>query len=208
VAAAADPGARGVDTPRRAPEGRGLRILLLGAPGAGKGTQSALLAERLGIPAVSTGDLLRGAVAAGNPLGRRVADVLAAGGLVEDGLMAELVGERLGRPDAQAGFLLDGYPRTAEQARALEGLLEGLDGGLDAVVYLRVPEETLVRRALGRGRQDDREEVVRERLRLYRENTEPLIGYYRERGLLREVDGARPMGEVTSQILSALAVRA
>lgn len=192
---------------RPAPEGRGLRVLLLGAPGAGKGTQAAFLAERLGIPAVSTGELLREAVAAGTPLGRRVADVLAAGKLVEDGLMAELVAERLGRPDAAPGFLLDGYPRTAEQAQALEGLLEDLDGGLDAVIYLRVPEETLVQRTLGRGRQDDREEVVQERLRLYRENTEPLIEYYRHRGLLREVDGTRPMGEVTSRILSALGGR-
>jgi adenylate kinase len=197
-----------VAEPRRAPEGRGLRVLLLGAPGAGKGTQAALLAERLGSPAISTGEMLREAVAAGTPLGRRVADVMAAGKLVEDGLMAEVVGERLARPDAAQGFLLDGYPRTPEQARTLDGLLPGPDAGLDAVVYLRVPEEVLVRRALGRGRQDDRAEVVRERLRLYHENTEPLIGYYRERGLLREVDGARPMGEVTSQILSALAARA
>ncbi len=194
--------------PRRAADGGGLRVVLLGAPGAGKGTQSALLAERLGVPAVSTGDLLREAVAAGTALGKRVADVLAAGKLVEDGLMAEVVGKRLARPDAARGFLLDGYPRTEEQARTLRRLLDGLDGELDAVVYLRVPEETLVRRALGRGRQDDREEVVRERLRLYHENTEPLIGYYRERGLLREVDGARPMGEVTSQILSALGAAA
>jgi adenylate kinase len=182
----------------------GPRVVLLGAPGSGKGTQAALLSRRLGVPAISTGELLREAVAAKNALGERVASVLSSGQLVADDLMAEMVKERLGRDDARAGFLLDGYPRTPAQADTLDRVLADCGAALDAVVLLRVPQSTLLRRALGRGRADDNEEVIRERLRLFVEKTMPLMGYYGDRGLMREVDGDRPVDEVTSQLLAAL----
>jgi adenylate kinase len=179
--------------------------VLLGPPGSGKGTQAALMARRLGVPAISTGEMLRQAVAAGTPLGERVREVLAAGALVDDELMAELVRERLAQPDAARGFILDGYPRTPSQAETLERLLGNGVGGPDAAVLLTVPEDVLVERVAGRGREDDREGVARERLRLFREITAPLIRYYGERRLLHEVDGHQPIEAVTSQILAALA---
>lgn len=189
-----------------AENGSGPRLVLLGPPGAGKGTQAQLLSARLGVPAISTGDMLREAVAAGSELGRRVEGVMASGALVDDALMAEVVRDRLARPDASRGYLLDGYPRTLPQAETLAGILRGSGRDLDAVVMVDVPEEELVRRARLRQRADDREEVVRERLRVYREKTEPLIGYYRERGLLREIDGNRSIDEVTSSLFAALGV--
>jgi adenylate kinase len=125
---------------------------------------------------------------------------------VDDELMAEVVRERLGKPDARSGYLLDGYPRTLPQARTLEGILADAGEGLDAVVMVDVPEEELVRRTLLRGRADDSEAVIRERQRVYREKTAPLIGYYRERGLLREIDGDRPVDDVTASLFAALGV--
>lgn len=180
------------------------RIVLLGPPGAGKGTQAELLADRLGVPAISTGDMLRQAVSSGTELGRKVQGIMASGALVDDATMADVVKDRLGRADARQGFLLDGYPRTLPQAHTLEGILTGVGQELDAVVLVEVPEEELVRRAVARGRGDDKEEIVRERLRVYREKTEPLIGYYRERGLLYPIDGNLPIEKVTSQMLIAL----
>jgi adenylate kinase len=180
------------------------RIVLLGPPGAGKGTQAALLAGQLGVPAISTGDMLRLAVASGSELGGQVKGIMDAGGLVDDGTMASVVRARLAMEDARPGFLLDGYPRTLPQAETLEGILRDARQELDAVLLIEVPGEELVRRALLRGREDDREEVVRERLRVYREKTEPLIGYYRERGLLYPIDGNLPIDKVTSQMLIAL----
>ena len=185
---------------------RGARIVLLGPPGAGKGTQAQLLAERVGVPAISTGEMLRAAVAAGSELGRRVDGVMASGGLVDDALMAEVVRGRLAEPDTAQGYLLDGYPRTLPQAETLAGILKEAGQALDAVLLIDVPEDELVRRALLRGRGDDTEEVIRERQRVYREKTEPLIGYYRERGLLREIDGDCPVEEVTSRMYAALGV--
>lgn len=184
----------------------GARIVLLGPPGAGKGTQAQLLAARVGVPAISTGDMLRAAKAAGSELGRRVSGVMDAGGLVDDALMAEVVRERLAEPDTARGYLLDGYPRTLPQAETLSGILQDAGQALDAVLLIAVPEEELVRRALLRKREDDTEEVIRERQRVYREKTEPLIGYYRERGLLREIDGNRPVEEVTSRMYAVLGV--
>jgi adenylate kinase len=189
-------------------DGTGIRAVLLGAPGSGKGTQAELLAGAVGVPAISTGDMLRSAVASGSPLGLLVRDVLASGGLVEDSLMAALVRERLAAEDAARGFILDGYPRTRAQADTLAGLLRERESALDAVVLLEVSEDALVRRLLGRGREDDREDVVRERLRLYHEKTEPVVSFYRERGLLRRVDGDLPIAEVTGRLLSVLAVSA
>ena len=185
---------------------RPLKVVLLGPPGAGKGTQAQLLSARLGVPAISTGDMLREAVAAGSDLGRRVEGIMAAGKLVDDELMAEVVRDRLAKPDARRGYLLDGYPRTLPQAKTLEGILQESGQQLDAVVMVDVPVDELVRRSLLRGRADDTEEVIRERQRVYREKTEPLIGYYRERGLLREIDGHRPVDEVTAHMFAALGV--
>lgn len=184
------------------------RIVLLGPPGAGKGTQASMLAGQLGVPAISTGEMLREAVNSGTGLGQKVQGIMAAGALVDDATMADVVRDRLARGDARQGFLLDGYPRTLSQAETLERILAaGTGQELDAVLLVEVPEEELVRRAVLRGRgDDDREEIVRERLRVYREKTEPLIGYYRERGLLYPIDGNLPIDKVTSQMLIALGV--
>ena len=180
------------------------KVVLLGPPGSGKGTQAAVLSQTIGVPAISTGDLLREAVAAGSPLGRRVEGIMNAGGLVDDDTMTEVVRERLARRNDDRGFLLDGYPRSLPQAETLDRILAEEGERLDAVVLVHVPEDELVRRALARKRRDDLEDVVRERLRVYREVTMPVIGYYRQRGLLREIDGHRPIVEVTRRMLSAL----
>ena len=186
---------------RQATARNGTRVVLLGPPGAGKGTQAQILAARLGVPAISTGDMLRAAVAEASDLGRRVAGTMASGELVDDATMAEVVRTRLNREDAETGFLLDGYPRTLPQAETLAGILGESSRHLNMVVLVDVEHDELVRRATARGREDDKEEVVRERLRVYREKTEPVIGYYRRRGLLRLVDGSRPIAEVTAQLL-------
>jgi adenylate kinase len=193
----------GADHP---PGARGVRVVLLGPPGAGKGTQAQVLSQRLGVPAISTGDMLREAVAEGSELGARVQGIMASGALVDDATMAEVVRDRLGKPDAREGFLLDGYPRTLPQAETLEGILRDAGLSLVTVLLVDVPEDELVRRTLLRGRADDRDEVVRERLRLYREKTEPLIGYYRQRRLLRQIDGNRPVDEVAAQVLGLFGV--
>lgn len=182
----------------------GLRAVMLGAPGSGKGTQAEYLAAALGVPAISTGAMLRDAVALGSALGRKVEGIMAAGALVDDALMAEVVRERLARPDAAGGFLLDGYPRTTGQAATLDSILAERRERLDAVVMLDVAEPVLVGRAVARQRADDREDVVRERLRVYREKTEPLVEHYESRNLLRRVDGERAVGEVTAAILKIL----
>jgi adenylate kinase len=187
-------------------DGHASRMVLLGPPGAGKGTQAQVLGARLGVPTISTGDMLREAVAEGSELGRKVQGIMTSGALVDDATMAAVVRERLARADACRGFLLDGYPRTLPQAETLAGILREADCELDGVLLVHVPEEELVRRTLLRGRADDKEEVIRERLRVYREKTAPLIGYYRERGLLREIDGNRPVEEVTAGMLGLLGV--
>lgn len=183
---------------------KGHRIVMLGPPGSGKGTQAEVLAARLGVPAISTGEMLRQAVAAGSELGRQVESILNAGALVDDATMAAVVRDRLAASDAVHGFLLDGYPRNPEQAATLSGLLAELGIQLDAVLLLDVPEEELVKRALGRGRADDRDDVIRERLRVYREQTRPLIEHYRQQGLLHAIDGHRAIDTVTADLLAAL----
>lgn len=181
-----------------------LRVVLLGPPGCGKGTQGSRIAAALGIPAVSTGDLLRRAMADGTPLGKRVEAVVSCGGLVDDETMLDLVRARLSEPDARRGVVLDGHPRTLLQAQDLDALL-AVDGRhLDAVVAIDVDEATLVTRLAGRGRSDDRPDVIRERLRLYRAATAPLVDYYRRRGLLREIDGHRTVDAVTADILAVV----
>jgi adenylate kinase len=185
-----------------------MRLIFLGPPGSGKGTQAKLLAERLGVPAISTGDMLREAVRRGTPLGRRAQAIMEAGELVPDEVVIGLVRERTGLPDARNGFLLDGFPRTIEQAEALDRILEGNGAAVDGVINLLVPEGTLVERLLGRaaleGRSDDRRETVAERLRVYREKTAPLVERYRGLGLLLDVDGSGSVEEVAGRIDRAL----
>jgi adenylate kinase len=165
-----------------------------------------VLCERLGVPTISTGDMLREAVAEGSSLGNKVQGIMASGALVDDATMADVVRDRLAKPDARQGFLLDGYPRTLPQAETLAGILRDAGTDLEAVLLVDVPEDELVRRTLQRGRVDDQESVIRERLRVYREKTAPLIGYYRERGLLREIDGNRPVADVTAQMFGLFGV--
>ena len=181
------------------------RIVLLGPPGSGKGTQAELLAQALGVPAISTGDMLREAVAAGSELGHKVEGIMAAGELVDDDLMAEIVRARLSQEDAAGGFLLDGYPRTLPQSQTLDEVLEAAEVNLDHVLFIDAPEEVLVARALGRQRADDQEDVVRERLRVYAQKTQPLVGEYERRGLLRSISGDNEIENVQSSILEALA---
>ena len=149
---------------------------------------------------------MREAVAEGSELGTRVQGIMNSGALVDDATMADVVRGRLAKADACGGFLLDGYPRTLPQAETLAGILRKQGCDLDAVLLVDVPEDELVRRALLRGRADDKEQVIRERLRVYREKTAPLIGYYRERGLLREIDGNRSVDEVTAGMLGLFGI--
>jgi adenylate kinase len=184
------------------------RLLLLGPPGAGKGTQAQLLVERLGIPQVSTGDMLRAAVAAGSEVGRQAKSYMDAGKLVPDAVVIGVAEERLGRPDAKQGFILDGFPRTAAQAEVLDRMLPKLGCELERCVALTVDEDELVKRLLRRaeleGRSDDNETSIRTRMREYKDKTEPLIAYYRGRGVLREVDGLGEIEEVARRIAQAL----
>ena len=189
-----------------------MRAIFLGPPGSGKGTQAKLLAERMAVPAISTGDMLREAVRLGTPLGRRAKAIMEAGELVPDDVVIGLIRERISLPDARGGFLLDGFPRTIEQALALDRLLDGNGEALDAVINLLVPEGTLVERMVGRaareGRTDDRPETVRERLRVYREKTAPLVDHYGARGVRIDVDGSGSIEEVSGRIDRAAATRA
>ena len=185
-----------------------MRIVFLGPPGSGKGTQARLLAERLRVPAISTGEILREAVRAGTPLGQRARAIMESGELVPDDVMIGLIRERLAEADARQGFLLDGFPRTVDQAVALDGLLGGNGKGLSTVINLSVPESVLIGRLEGRSgsenRADDRRETVLERLRVYRQKTEPLIEFYRNKGLLTDVDGVGEVAEVADRIVKAV----
>lgn len=181
-----------------------MRIVMLGPPGSGKGTQAEILAESLGVPAISTGEMLREAVAAASTLGLRVNEIMAAGELVDDETMAAVVRDRLARDDAQKGFVLDGYPRTMSQATTLKEILDRSGRRLDAVVQIDVPEGELVSRVLGRQRADDTEEVILQRLAVYHEQTEPLVAHFGERSLLRDVDGHQSIEDVSTSIRDAL----
>ena len=185
--------------------GDGRRIVFLGPPNSGKGTQAEILAASLGIPAISTGAMLRDAVAAGTELGQRVEGVMARGELVDDDLMAEVVRDRLAHDDTGQGFLLDGYPRTAVQAETLAEIMGQTGVELDCVVLIDAPQEVLVQRALGRGREDDKEEVVRERLEVYRKKTAPLNEYYERKGLLCRIDGDQSVEDVSLAVAAAVA---
>ena len=184
------------------------RIVLMGAPGAGKGTQAALLVDKLGIPHISTGDMLRAAVAARSPIGLEAKAVMDSGRLVGDEIVIAIAEERLGQQDARRGFVLDGFPRTRAQAEALDALLARLGSKLDLCLALTAETETVVRRLLKRaqleGRSDDSEQTIRARMRVYAEQTAPLLAYYRERGLLSEVSGMGTVDEVAESVRLAL----
>ncbi|MGH7362407.1 MAG: adenylate kinase [Candidatus Methylomirabilales bacterium] len=212
-----------------------MRVILLGPPGAGKGTQAQRLTQTLGIPQVSTGDILRAAAAAGTPLGREAKATMDQGALVPDGVVIGIIQERLAAPDCARGYILDGFPRTAAQAEALGETLQALGTPLTAVLSITVDPEELVRRLSGRRtcgncgaayhletapprraglcdrcggallqREDDREETIRKRLAVYREQTAPLVAYYRGRGLLREVDGRGDIDDVFARVCRLL----
>lgn len=209
-----------------------MRLVILGLPGAGKGTQGQLLGEHYGIPPISTGDMFREALQAETELGAEVKQFVERGGLVPDRLTVALVEERLGQPDAKDGFLLDGFPRTVAQAEALTELLQSTGYGLDAAVFVDVSQEECLRRISLRRvcekcgatyggdvtgetcpacggrlvqRQDDPEETVRARLQVYTEQTVPVVDYYEERGLLVKADGLQPVEQVQQDILNGLA---
>jgi len=184
------------------------RLLLIGPPGAGKGTQAARLAEAFGIPAISTGDIFRENVKNETELGRQAKAFMDRGEYVPDSLTNALVRDRLSHEDAKNGFLLDGYPRTADQVVELDSILADQGNALDAVVLITADTDEVVRRLLNRaleqGRADDTEEVIRRRMEVYAEQTAPLIEVYSNRNLVREVDGLGAVAEVTERILSAL----
>ncbi len=210
-----------------------MRLILLGAPGAGKGTQAELLCEKLGIPQVSTGNIIRAQIKSGTELGNRVKSIVESGALVPDSLVIELLKNRIAEEDCKSGFLLDGFPRTIPQAEALDGIC-----AVDAVIEIYVPDTAIVNRMSGRRtcpacgatfhvankppkqegvcdacgaglivRPDDDPEVVRGRLKVYHDQTEPLIAYYRARGLLKTVDGERPLEVVAASIYEALGIQ-
>jgi adenylate kinase len=191
-----------------------MRIILLGPPGAGKGTQSERIVQRFGIPQLSTGDMLRAAVAAGTPVGLEAKAVMESGGLVSDRIVVGIVADRIEEPDARRGFILDGFPRTVAQAEALSEMLAGKGMNLSAVVELKVDENALVGRIEKRAadtqargqavRKDDTPEVFKQRLEAYRTQTAPLSAYYAKTGLLKAIDGMQPIDTVTADLMSVL----
>jgi len=186
------------------------RLIIFGAPGAGKGTQATRIAQDLGIPAISTGDIFRFNIKNETALGRQVKEILASGAYVPDEVTSAIVRDRLLQPDALAGFLLDGYPRTLAQVEELDGMVAFTGHRLDAVVVLTVDAEEIVQRLLQRAqvesRADDTEDVIRRRQEVYLEQTEPLIGVYREHGIVFEIDGMGEVDDVTKRIFEALDV--
>ncbi len=185
-----------------------MRLIIMGAPGAGKGTQAPSIATHYGIPAISTGDIFRANVKQKTPLGLKVEAIMAAGDYVPDELTEQIVADRLDQDDAQSGFLLDGFPRTLHQVGALDDYLAEHGHQLDAVLSLTVDTEALIQRLLKRaqieGRADDSEETIRHRMDVYQQDTSPLIDDYRDRGLLIEVDGDGQIAEVSERIFAAL----
>jgi adenylate kinase len=181
-----------------------MRLVFIGPPGAGKGTQAERVVRDYRLAHLSTGDMLRAAVAERTPVGRKAEQYMAAGQLVPDDLIMTLIGQRLAQPDCQQGYLLDGFPRTMAQAESLDRMLARQGAPLDGVLELQVPEEELFRRLAGRGRADDKPEVIRQRLVAYREQTEPLLAYYRQAGLLRGVDGQGGVDEIFQRIEAVL----
>jgi adenylate kinase len=185
-----------------------MRLLIMGPPGAGKGTQAKLIAEHYRIPAISTGDIFRAMKHADTPLARQVREIMESGGYVSDEITNEIVKDRLAKPDCQQGFLLDGYPRTLQQVQTLDDSLAETNRPLDAVISLLADTDEVVARLLKRaaidGRSDDNEETIRVRLQVYADQTEPLLDVYRSRGLLVEVNGRGEIDEVSERVFAAL----
>jgi adenylate kinase len=191
-----------------------MRIILLGPPGAGKGTQSERIVGRFGIPQLSTGDMLRAAVAAGTPVGLQAKSIMESGGLVPDAVVVGIVADRIEEADAKRGFILDGFPRTVEQAIALDRMLSDKGLSLSTVVEFKVDEDALVGRIAKRAeetaargqpvRKDDTPEVFKTRLQAYRQQTAPLSAYYAKTGMLRTIDGMKPIDTVTDEVMSVL----
>ncbi|WP_345801543.1 adenylate kinase [Microbacterium sp. AZCO] len=190
---------------------RPVRLLIVGPQGSGKGTQGVRIAETFGIPVVSTGDVFRANVAEGTELGVQVKSIIDAGQLVPDELTSAVVRDRLSQPDAEDGFLLDGYPRNLAQVMHLDEFLEGRDEALDAVIVLSVPREEsiarIAKRAHEQGRSDDTDEVIAARLSIYETETAPILGVYGTRGIVDEVDGVGSLDEITARIIAALEAR-
>lgn len=185
-----------------------MRLILLGPPGAGKGTQAEVLVKAYGIPQLSTGNILRAAIAARTPMGLAAKEIMDRGDLVSDEIVNGIVSERLDAEDCKPGFILDGYPRTIPQAGALEQMLADKGMGLDAVVELTADADILIARVINRSKEsnraDDNPDVIRNRLSVYSEQTAPLVEFYRGKGLLRTVDGMQSVEEVTAAIRRAL----
>lgn len=181
-----------------------MNVILFGPPGAGKGTQAEHLQNNYKIKKLSTGDMLRAEVASNSDLGQRIEDILESGGLVPDGIMVEMILHWVDEPECQKGFILDGFPRTVPQAEALDAMLGELDKQIDHVFVLEVDEDALVARILkraeetGGARSDDNEETLRHRLHLYRDQTAPVLPYYEEKGILRRIDGMKPIDAVSA----------
>jgi adenylate kinase len=187
-----------------------MRLILMGPPGAGKGTQARIVADHFGIPAISTGDIFRANVTNGTPLGTKAQEYMDQGEYVPDEITNLMVRNRIDEPDAEPGFLLDGYPRTLSQVEELDGMIKHTGHALDAAVVLTVDQDEIVARLLHRaqveGRTDDTEDVVRRRQEVYGEQTEPLIEVYRKRGIVHEIDGMGEVDDVTKRIFDALDV--
>jgi adenylate kinase len=181
-----------------------MRLVFIGPPGAGKGTQAERMIETYRLAHLSTGDMLRAARDARTAVGVKAEQYMSKGQLVPDDIIVAIIGERLRKPDCQAGFLLDGFPRTLPQAEALDGMLQQAGTPLDIVLELRVPEEELFRRLAGRGRADDKPEVIRQRLVAYRQQTEPLLDYYGKAGLLTTIDGLGSVDEIFTRVRAVL----
>jgi len=186
-----------------------MRLILLGPPGAGKGTQAKILIESYGIPQLSTGDILRAAIQAQTPMGLAAKAVMDRGDLVSNDIVNGIISDRLDADDCQSGFILDGFPRTIGQAEALDGMLEQKGIALNAVIEMTADADVLVSRVINRAKEsnrpDDHPDVIRKRLDVYKQDTAPLVDYYRKQGLVKTVDGMAPVDEVTAAIKAAIA---
>jgi len=181
-------------------------LILFGPPGAGKGTQAALISGHYQIPHISTGNIFRSSIKNETPLGKKVKSILDEGKLVPDRVVVDLVEEELKKPKYKNGYILDGFPRTVAQAEALDKILENNKKSIDAFIHLSVPEKELVKRILsrGEGRSDDNEDKIRTRLGVYKKETQPVMDYYREKGLVQEIDGVGSIDEIFERIKSVL----